>query len=335
MFHLSIFFDNSINQRRLADYMSSDTAIDVNGLCKSFKTKEVLIKLDLTVPKGKVFALLGQNGAGKTTMVKILSTLLKFDSGNVNVLSHKLPKENDAVRSKISMTGQYVALDEDLTGEQNLILIARLFGFKGLSAKKRASELLEQFDLSEAGGKAVKTYSGGMHRRLDIAASIIKTPELLFLDEPTTGLDPRSRNVVWDFVRALAKNGTTIFLTTQYLEESDRLADLIAVIEGGRIVAKGTPAELKNLVGRKNIQIRFQNNNDIDLAKSILEKIFSNANIKPEEANALSVEIADISQANQTLNKLIEAKIEPVEYSITQASLNDVFMTFTGGKNNE
>lgn len=184
-------------------------------------------------------------------MVKILSTLLNFDSGNVQVLSHKLPVESNAVRKKISLTGQYVALDEDLTGEQNLILIGRLFGFKKIDAKKRAAELLKQFNLVEAGNKAVKTYSGGMHRRLDIAASIIKTPELLFLDEPTTGLDPRSRNAVWEFVRELADNGTTIFLTTQYLEEADRLADLIAVIEDGKIVAEGTPTELKNLVGEQ------------------------------------------------------------------------------------
>ena len=314
--------------------MRNGMAIDVKGLCKNFQTNEVLRGLDLAVPKGKIFTLLGQNGAGKTTMVKILSTLLKFDGGDVKVLSHKLPKESDAVRTKISLTGQYVALDEDLTGEQNLVLIARLFGYKGVSAKNRAKELLEQFDLSDAGGKAVKTYSGGMHRRLDIAASIIKTPELLFLDEPTTGLDPRSRVVVWDFIRHLAKNGTTIFLTTQYLEEADRLADLIAVIEGGKIVAKGTPAELKNLVGRKSIMVRLQNANDTDGAKSIVGKLFTDVNIKLPDSNSLSVEIADISQANKVLAGLTEAGIEPAEYSIAQASLDEVFMTFTGGKNN-
>lgn len=191
--------------------MSKDIAVEVQGLCKRYKENEVLKDLDLVIPKGKVFALLGQNGAGKTTMVKILSTLLKFDSGHVNVLSHELPKESDLVRSKISMTGQYVALDEDLTGEQNLILIARLLGYKNVHSKSRAKELLDLFDLSDAGEKRVKTYSGGMHRRLDIAASITKAPELLFLDEPTTGLDPRSRSVVWGFIRQLAKKTEPLY----------------------------------------------------------------------------------------------------------------------------
>ncbi|MCL2198386.1 MAG: ATP-binding cassette domain-containing protein [Defluviitaleaceae bacterium] len=316
--------------------MSNGIAIEIKELCKNFQTKEVLRNLDLIVPKGKIFALLGQNGAGKTTMVKILSTLLNFDSGDVTVLSHKLPKDSDSVRSKISLTGQYVALDEDMTGEQNLILISKLFGYKGAMAKQRAKELLEQFDLSEAGNKPVKTYSGGMHRRLDIAASIIKTPELLFLDEPTTGLDPRSRAVVWEFVRNLAKNGTTIFLTTQYLEEADVLADLIAVIEGGKIVAQGTAAELKSLVGRKTIKIRLQNQSDTGRAKNVVHEVFAEAGIKADETNALSIEISEVSQANQVLNELTKAGIEPMEYSISQASLDEVFMTFTGngGQNN-
>ena len=309
-------------------------AINIKGLSKKFQTKEVLCGLNLTVPKGKVFALLGQNGAGKTTMVKILSMLLKFDSGNVNVLSHDLPKESDSVRSKISLTGQYVALDEDLTGEQNLILISRILGYKGNQAKERAKTLLEQFDLADAGGKIAKTYSGGMHRRLDIAASIIKTPELLFLDEPTTGLDPRSRTVVWDFVRNLVKNGTTIFLTTQYLEEADRLADLIAVIEGGKIVAKGTPTELKNLVGRKTIRLRLQNSTELSYAKSIMEKLFADTSIVEHETDSLAVEISYVSQANALLYKLSELQVEPIEYSISQASLDEVFMNFTGGKLN-
>lgn len=312
-----------------------EMAVEIHGLRKSFKEKEVLKGLDLTVPKGRIFALLGQNGAGKTTMVKILSTLLKFDSGHVTVLSHELPKECDSVRSKISMTGQYVALDEDLTGEQNLILIARLLGYNDVQAKGRAYELLDMFDLSGAKKKTVKTYSGGMHRRLDIAASIIKTPELLFLDEPTTGLDPRSRSVVWDFVRQLAKSGTTIFLTTQYLEEADRLADLIAVVEDGKIVAKGTPTELKNLVGRKTIRIRFQDTAERDNARKLINKIIPEKNDAEHEADLLSIEISGILQANSILNELVNSKIEPIEYSISQASLDEVFLTFTGGKTNE
>ena len=315
--------------------MSKDIAVEVHGLCKRFTKNEVLKDLDLVVPKGKVFALLGQNGAGKTTMVKILSTLLKFDSGHVNVLSHELPKEGDLVRSKISMTGQYVALDEDLTGEQNLILIARLLGYKDVHAKGRAKELLDMFDLLDAGKKTVKTYSGGMHRRLDIASSIIKAPELLFLDEPTTGLDPRSRSVVWGLVHQLAKNGTTIFLTTQYLEEADRLADLIAVIEDGTIVAKGTPTELKSLVGRKTIRIRFQDAAERDNARLLINKLFPEKSALEHQADLLSIEISEISQANSILKELANINIEPAEYSISQASLDEVFLTFTRGKTNE
>lgn len=315
--------------------MSKDIAVEVQGLCKRYKENEVLKDLDLVIPKGKVFALLGQNGAGKTTMVKILSTLLKFDSGHVNVLSHELPKESDLVRSKISMTGQYVALDEDLTGEQNLILIARLLGYKNVHSKSRAKELLDLFDLSDAGEKRVKTYSGGMHRRLDIAASITKAPELLFLDEPTTGLDPRSRSVVWGFIRQLAKNGTTIFLTTQYLEEADRLADLIAVIENGKIVAEGTPTELKSLVGRKTIRIRFQDAAEMDKAGILVHRVLPEKNILEHQADLISIEVSEISQANSILKELADTNIEPVEYSISQASLDEVFLTFTRGKTNE
>jgi len=326
--------------------MSNDVAVEVWGLRKNFGQNEVLRGLDLAVPKGKIFALLGQNGAGKTTMVRMLSTLLKPDGGQVRVLSHELPRESDSVRSKISMTGQYVALDEDLSGEQNLIMIARLLGYKSAGAKDRAKELLSMFDLSAAGGKLVKTYSGGMCRRLDIAASIVKTPELLFLDEPTTGLDPRSRSTVWDFIRALASGGTTVFLTTQYLEEADRLADLIALIEGGKIAAKGTPGELKSLVGRKAIKIRFQDPSARDRAKTILDKLFDGKGISKNETAArtesaglpstdsLCIEIHSISQANNALNELATAGVEPMEYSVSQASLQEVFLTFTGGKTN-
>jgi len=314
--------------------MSNEISLEVRGLRKKFGQNEVLRDLDLIVPKGKIFALLGQNGAGKTTMVRILSTLLKPDGGHVKVLSHELPRESDAVRSKISITGQHVALDEDLTGEQNLILIARLLGYKKKGAKDRAKELLDMFGLADAGGKLAKKYSGGMHRRLDIAASIVKTPELLFLDEPTTGLDPRSRAVVWDFIRDLAAGGATIFLTTQYLEEADRLADLIAVIENGKIVAEGTPAELKNLVGRRSMEIRFQDSADCETAKALLEKLFGGKNAqKRETADSLRMEIEGISQINDALNELAAANIEPAEFSMAQASLDEVFLTFTGGKN--
>lgn len=310
-------------------------AIEVYGLHKKFKENEVLKGLDLTVPAGKVFALLGQNGAGKTTIVRILSTLLGYDSGKVKVFSHDLSKEGSAVRKKISLTGQYVALDEDLTGKQNLVLIAKLLGYNGQQAIRRANELLDMFDLSEVANRLTKTYSGGMHRRLDIAASIIKAPELLFLDEPTTGLDPRSRSVVWDFIRGLAKTGTTVFLTTQYLEEADQLADLIAVVNDGRIVALGSPRELKNLVGRKAIKIRFQDNEECEKAEALMGKVFHGQRIAKKEDDLLTIEISEILQANALLKELADADIEPVEYTIAQASLDEVFITLTGGKTNE
>lgn len=245
-----------------------------------------------------------------------------------------LPGAGNAVRKKISLTGQYVALDEDLTGKQNLVLIAKLLGYRGQHANRRADELLDMFDLTEAANRLVKTYSGGMHRRLDIAASIIKSPELLFLDEPTTGLDPRSRAVVWDFVRELAKTGTTIFLTTQYLEEADQLADLIAVVEGGKIVAQGSPRELKDLVGRKTIKIRFQDKAERERAEILINNVFHEQIPTKHESEMLSIEISEISQANILLKGFDDAGMEPVEYAITQAGLDEVFFAFTGGNKN-
>ena len=228
-------------------------AIDVRGLGKSFGRSLVLDRLDLTVERGEIFALLGANGAGKTTTISILTTLLRPDAGIARVAGHDVATDPDAVRGRIALTGQSAAVDDMLTGVENLVMLGRLSGLSPRAAKLRAAELLERFALTDAATRRVSTYSGGMRRRLDLALSFVVVPEVLFLDEPTTGVDPRSRRDLWDVIRSLASAGTTVFLTTQYLEEADQLAGRIAVLDGGRIVATGTPGELKALVGTDTV----------------------------------------------------------------------------------
>src|SRR5215216_1629601 len=235
----------------------SNLAIEASGLVKTFGDVRAVDGVDLAVRRGSVYGVLGPNGAGKTTTIRMLATLLQPDAGEARVLGHDIVREADAVRGLVSLTGQMASVDEDLTGRENLILLGRLLGLKRADAKTRAAELLDAFGLSEAAGKLVKHYSGGMRRRLDIAASIVVTPELMFLDEPTTGLDPRSRNQVWDIIRALVAEGTTILLCTQYLEEADQLADGIAVIDHGKVIAEGTPSQLKASVGSRALHVRL------------------------------------------------------------------------------
>ncbi len=230
--------------------MSNSPAIEAEGLAKSFGDTRAVDGVDLSVAQGAVYGVLGPNGAGKTTTIRMLATLLAPDAGRASVLGHDIVSEADTVRSLVSLTGQLASVDEDLTGRENLVLMARLLGHDRAGARVRGNELLEAFGLADAANRQVKNYSGGMRRRLDIAASIVVTPRLMFLDEPTTGLDPRSRNQVWDIVRALVGQGTTVLLCTQYLEEADQLADRIAVIDHGRVIAEGTPAQLKASVGR-------------------------------------------------------------------------------------
>jgi len=233
--------------------MPSSLAIEATGLVKSFAKTRAVDGVDLAVRRGSVYGVLGPNGAGKTTTIRMLTTLIRPDAGTARVLGHDVVEEADAVRRSVSLTGQLASVDEDLTGRENLILLGRLLGLKRPAAKARATELLDAFGISEAAGRLVKTYSGGMRRRLDVAASIVVTPELMFLDEPTTGLDPRSRNQVWAIVRALVAEGTTILLCTQYLEEADQLADSIAVIDRGKVIAEGTPGQLKASVGSRRL----------------------------------------------------------------------------------
>src|ERR1700750_2357212 len=235
--------------------MSETAAIEAEGLVKHYGQTKALDGLDRRVPQGTVYGLLGPNGAGKTTAVRVLATLLRPDRGQARVLGHDVVAEAAAVRRTIGLTGQYAALDEYLTGRANLIMIGELSRLTAKAARRRADELLEQFDLTEAASRAVKTYSGGMRRRLDLAASLIGHPEVLFLDEPTTGLDPSARALMWDIVRQLVADGTTLLLTTQYLDEADQLADRIAVIDGGRVIAEGMPAALKASMGGQGLPI--------------------------------------------------------------------------------
>jgi ABC-2 type transport system ATP-binding protein len=232
-------------------------AIEASGLVKTFGATRAVDGVDLAVPAGSVYGFLGPNGAGKTTTIRMLATLLRPDAGTARVFGHDVVRQADAVRARVGLTGQFASLDEDLTGFENLVLLARLLGHSRGGARARAAELLEAFDLDAAGGRVVKQYSGGMRRRLDLAASVVVTPQLLFLDEPTTGLDPRNRNQVWEMVRGIVAGGSTVLLTTQYLDEADQLADRIAVIDHGRVIAEGTGAQLKASVGAATLDEMF------------------------------------------------------------------------------
>ncbi|HEU0248019.1 MAG TPA: ATP-binding cassette domain-containing protein [Gaiellaceae bacterium] len=308
---------------------STTLAIEASGLEKSFGTSRAVRCVDLAVPRGSVYGILGPNGAGKTTTIKILATLLRPDAGEARVLGHDVVRDADVVRGAISLTGQLASVDEDLTGEENLILLGRLLGFRHGRAKERAAELLEAFGLVEAAGRLVKGYSGGMRRRLDIAASIIVTPELLFLDEPTTGLDPRSRNQVWDIVRALADGGTTILLSTQYLDEVDRLADRIAVIDHGRVIAEGTPAQLKASVGSGALHVRLRDTDQLADAATLLLRLLGEVYFEPEPAT-LSAPSADAERAVEAVGELSRSGIDIATFSLGQPTLDEVFLALTG-----
>jgi oleandomycin transport system ATP-binding protein len=253
-------------------------AITARGLTKRFGATTAVDGIDLTIPEGTVFGLLGPNGAGKTTIVSMLATLIEPDEGQATVLGYDTAKQSHQVRQLIGLTGQYASVDETLTGTENLVLIARLIGVPRNEAKERARQLLAKFRLTDAAARAVKTYSGGMRRRLDLAASLVTTPKVLFLDEPTTGLDPRSRNELWDIVRELVREGVTVLLTTQYLEEADQLADQIAVIDQGRVIAQGTSAELKELTGAETLDevfLSLTGHDTTEVADDDLEEVFS------------------------------------------------------------
>jgi ABC-2 type transport system ATP-binding protein len=304
-------------------------AIEATGLVKSFGETRAVDGVDLAVRRGSVYGVLGPNGAGKTTTIRMLATLIKPDSGTARVLGHDIVSESDAVRAGVSLTGQLASVDEDLTGRENLILIGRLLGMRREAAKSRAGELLDAFGLAEASGKLVKHYSGGMRRRLDIAASIVVTPELMFLDEPTTGLDPRSRNQVWEIIRAMVAGGTTILLCTQYLEEADQLAEGIAVIDHGRVIAEGTPAQLKASVGSGALHVRLLDPDQRPEAQRLLDRRLGSVSLEPDPA-ALSASCADADRAAEAVAELAGAGVRIADFSLGQPSLDEVFLALTG-----
>ena len=306
-------------------------AISTRGLAKSFGTLRAVDGIDLDVPRGMIFAILGPNGAGKTTLMRMLATLTKPDAGTATVMGHDLVSAPQTVRGSIAMTGQFASLDEDLTGRENLVLISRLWGFRGGQAKARADELLAAFDLADAAGKQVKDYSGGMRRRLDIAASLIVTPGVLFLDEPTTGLDPKARQGVWRIIRALAATGVTVLLTTQYLDEADQLAARIVVIDHGRKIAEGTSRELKAATGSGFLHIALADPNQIDHAERLLAEKLDGTVQRGVEGGRLSVMAGSAQAASEALAALIKAGIEPADFSMGSPSLDEVFFALTGG----
>lgn len=309
---------------------NGDYAIDVQHLRKSYGKVEVLKGIDFQVRRGSLLALLGPNGAGKTTTIRILATLLRPDGGTARILGHDVRQEPDAVRRRVSLTGQFASVDDELTGTENLVLVARLLGYSWRQAKTRAQELLHAFGLEEAANRLVKTYSGGMRRRLDIAASIVTSPDILFLDEPTAGLDPRSRRQVWDIVRALLAAGTTVLLTTQYLEEADQLAERVVIIDHGTVIANGTIGELKASVGSGTVQVRLHDPQQRALAEQLIAQTLGTTVTLEADPAAISAQAADPERVADTLTKLTRAGIAVSNFSLGQPSLDEVFLALTG-----
>ncbi|MBX3582407.1 MAG: ATP-binding cassette domain-containing protein [Rhizobiaceae bacterium] len=305
-------------------------AIEARGLVKRFGELKAVDGIDLIVPRGMIFAILGPNGAGKTTLMRMLATLSQPDAGKATVMGHDLLEAPHEVRASIAMTGQFASLDEDLTGRENLVMLARLWGFRGRAARARADDLLAAFDLSDAANRQVKKYSGGMRRRLDIAASLIITPGVLFLDEPTTGLDPKARKDVWKMIRGLAESGVTILLTTQYLEEADQLAARIAVIDHGHKIAEGTSRELKAATGSGFLQVSIVDQAQLEDAAAILERRLGQSVQRSTEGAELSVLGGTAKEANEALAELIASGIELSDFSMGQPSLDEVFFALTG-----
>jgi ABC-2 type transport system ATP-binding protein len=307
---------------------SHDTVISIKGLTKSYGKNQVLRGIDLQVEKGTMLALLGPNGAGKTTTVRILSTLLNYDEGSVQVAGHEVKEEADAVRKIIGLTGQAAAVDELLTGRENLVMMGRLYRLTKNSAKTRAQELLEQFDLVKAAERPAKTYSGGMRRRLDLAISLMAAPPIIFLDEPTTGLDPRSRLAMWEIIKQLMADGTTILLTTQYLEEADQLADQIVVIDGGKVIAQGTAAQLKSKVGKDRLELTFKDDAAFQQARKTLGKAIVDHDAKDF---VVSTVISDTNKdVKGILEKLDTANVAIASMAVHKPTLDDVFLSLTG-----
>ena len=311
--------------------MGESPVIEADGLVKQYGKTKALAGLDLSVPAGTVYGLLGPNGAGKTTAVRVFATLLRPDQGRARVLGDDVVTQAPAVRRSIGLTGQYAALDEYLTGRSNLVMIGQLSRLTVTAARRRADELLERFELTEAATRPVKTYSGGMRRRLDLAASLIGRPRVLFLDEPTTGLDPNARAMMWDIVRGLAADGTTLLLTTQYLDEADQLAGRIAVIDDGQVIAEGTPDELKSSVGGEHMEVTLAAGADVEAAMAALKPLAQGA-IAPDEGG-LQLSVPVVVRAGLTtemVRALDGAGVSVTDVVVRRASLDDVFFALTG-----
>jgi len=303
------------------------TAIAVTGLRKSFGEHTVLDGIDLTVRQGTVFALLGPNGAGKTTTVQILSTLIHADDGEATLASYDLNREPARIREVIGVTGQYSAVDKLLTGRENLMLMADLYHLGRARARARIDDLLERFDLTEAAGKLIATYSGGMQRKLDLAMTLVNDPQIIFLDEPTTGLDPRSRRTMWHIVKELTRSGVTIFLTTQYLEEADQLADQIALLDHGTLIARGTPDELKRMIPGGHVRLRFADAGTLSTAQAVIGR-----QAKADQ-EALTLEVpttGTVPELRAILTRLDDHGIDVAELTVHTPDLDDVFLALTG-----
>ena len=305
-------------------------AVRAEGLVKTFGSNRAVDGVDLVVEAGTVYGVLGPNGAGKTTTISMLTTLLRPDGGRAEIFGHDVVKDAHIVRQLIGLTGQFASVDEKLSATENLIIFARLLGLSRADARRKSTELLEEFGLTEAASRPLAKFSGGMRRRLDLAASLIAQPPLIFLDEPTTGLDPRTRGQMWDTIRRLVSTGSTVVLTTQYLDEADQLADRIAVIDRGRVVAEGTALELKASVGRASLVLRLQPGSDLEIARATIARVLDATAVVSPEAARLTVPMSDPDEVTDLLVAFRAAGVHLSEFSVQQPTLDEVFLTLTG-----
>ncbi|MCR8848243.1 ATP-binding cassette domain-containing protein [Rossellomorea sp. SC111] len=311
---------------------NGEWALEAHGLVKSFGDNRAVDGVDLYVKPGTIYGVLGPNGAGKTTTIRLIATLLKADAGTARIFGHDVVKEAHIVRQLIGVTGQYASVDESLSATENLMIFSRLLGLSRSEAKRKSEELLEEFGLSEAAKRPLKHFSGGMRRRLDLAASLISRPPLIFLDEPTTGLDPRTRNQMWDTIRKLVKSGSTVLLTTQYLQEADELADRIAVIDHGKVVAEGTVDELKGSMGTSSLHVSIQDERKIHDTRQLVERILGVRSAVSAEGGKITAPLGNINLVTDLLITLRESGIELAEMSVQKPSLDEVFLTITGSE---
>ncbi|WP_230873968.1 ATP-binding cassette domain-containing protein [Paenibacillus woosongensis] len=310
--------------------VKGDWAVEAQGLVKNFGGNRAVDRVDLKVPAGSIYGVLGPNGAGKTTTIRMLATLLRPDEGSARIFGYDVVKEAQIVRQLVGVTGQYASVDESLSATENLIIFSQLLGLSRSEAKRKAAELLEEFSLTEAARRPLKNFSGGMRRRLDLAASLIAQPPLIFLDEPTTGLDPRTRNQMWETIRRLVEVGSTVLLTTQYLQEADELADRIAVIDHGRVVAEGTVNELKASIGTSSLHLSIINPQDIPEARQRIDRILEVRSSVSSEGGRIVAPMGDADRVTDLLIALREAGIQLAELSVQKPTLDEVFLTITG-----